>query len=88
MEWIETQRGDDGTWSRARDERRHHDYLHRRYRRHRGNPHIGVIVLTMFEDDESVFSALKAGARGYVLKDAGRGTLLRAFRAGLVSPDS
>jgi DNA-binding NarL/FixJ family response regulator len=45
------------------------------------NPHIGVIVLTMFEDDESVFAALKAGARGYVLKDAGRGTLLRAIRA-------
>lgn len=45
------------------------------------NPHIGVIVLTMFEDDESVFSALKAGARGYVLKDADRGTLLRAIRA-------
>jgi DNA-binding NarL/FixJ family response regulator len=45
------------------------------------NPHIGVIVLTMFEDDASVFAALKAGARGYVLKDADRGTLLRAIRA-------
>jgi len=45
------------------------------------NPHIGVIVLTMFEDDESVFAALKAGARGYVLKDADRGMLLRAIRA-------
>lgn len=45
------------------------------------NPNIGVIVLTMFEDDESVFSALKAGARGYVLKDADRGALLRAIRA-------
>ncbi len=44
-------------------------------------PHIGVIVLTMFEDDESIFAALKAGARGYVLKDADRGTLLRAIRA-------
>jgi DNA-binding NarL/FixJ family response regulator len=47
----------------------------------RHNPHIGVIVLTMFEDDESVFAALKAGARGYVLKDSDRGTLLRAIRA-------
>jgi DNA-binding NarL/FixJ family response regulator len=37
-------------------------------------------MLTMFEDDESVFAALKAGARGYVLKDADRGTLLRAIR--------
>src|SRR5215217_8873318 len=45
------------------------------------NPHIGVIVLTMFEDDESVFAALKAGARGYVLKDADRGMLLEAVRA-------
>lgn len=45
------------------------------------SPHIGVIVLTMFEDDESVFAALKAGARGYVLKDADRGALLRAIRA-------
>ena len=31
------------------------------------NPHIGVIVVTMFEDDESVFAALKAGARGEAL---------------------
>jgi DNA-binding NarL/FixJ family response regulator len=45
------------------------------------NPHIGVIMLTMFEDDESVFAALKAGARGYVLKDADRGMLLEAIRA-------
>lgn len=44
-------------------------------------PHVGVIVVTMFEDDESVFAALKAGARGYVLKDSGRGELLRAVRA-------
>jgi DNA-binding NarL/FixJ family response regulator len=45
------------------------------------SPHIGVIMLTMFEDDESVFAALKAGARGYVLKDADRGALMRAIRA-------
>lgn len=44
-------------------------------------PHTGVIIVTMFEDDESVFAALKAGARGYVLKDADRGMLLRAIRA-------
>ena len=46
-----------------------------------GNPAVGVIMLTMFEDDESVFAALKAGARGYVVKGAGRGALLRAIRA-------
>ncbi|MBA2715037.1 MAG: response regulator transcription factor [Rubrobacteraceae bacterium] len=45
------------------------------------NPHIGVIILTMFEDEESVFAALKAGARGYVLKDADRGMLQEAIRA-------
>ena len=32
------------------------------------DPHVGVVVLTMFEDDDSVFSAMRAGARGYVLK--------------------
>jgi DNA-binding NarL/FixJ family response regulator len=35
------------------------------------SPHISVLVLTMFDDDESVFSALRAGARGYLLKGAG-----------------
>ena len=34
------------------------------------SPHIGVVVLSMFEDDELVFAALRAGARGYLLKDA------------------
>ncbi len=29
------------------------------------NPHVGVLVVTMFEDDESVFAAMRAGARGY-----------------------
>ena len=38
-------------------------------------------MLTMFEDDASVFAALRAGARGYVLKDADRGELVRAIRA-------
>lgn len=34
----------------------------------------------MLEDDESVFAAIEAGARGYVLKDAERGDLVRAIR--------
>jgi DNA-binding NarL/FixJ family response regulator len=45
------------------------------------SPHIGVLVLTMFEDDDSVFAALRAGARGYVLKGAPKVEVLRATRA-------
>src|SRR5690349_15461587 len=45
------------------------------------HPEVAVLVLTMFADDASVFAALRAGARGYVLKDADRDDLLRAIRA-------
>ena len=45
------------------------------------SPHIGVIIITMFEDDESVFSAMRAGARGYVLKGADQDEMLRTIRA-------
>src|SRR5579859_2828089 len=34
------------------------------------SPHIKVLVVTMFEDDDSVFATMRAGARGYLLKDA------------------
>lgn len=44
-------------------------------------PHIAVLVLTMAEDDESVFAALRAGARGYLLKGARKAEILRAIRA-------
>jgi DNA-binding NarL/FixJ family response regulator len=44
-------------------------------------PNVGVIMLTMLEDDESVFAAISAGARGYVLKDADRDSLIRAIRS-------
>jgi DNA-binding NarL/FixJ family response regulator len=44
-------------------------------------PGVAVLVLTMFADDASVFAALRAGARGYVLKDSSRDDLLRAIRA-------
>lgn len=44
------------------------------------SPHIGVVMVTMFEDDESVFAAMRAGARGYVLKGADQEEMLRAVR--------
>jgi DNA-binding NarL/FixJ family response regulator len=46
-----------------------------------GNPDVGVVVLTMFEDDDSVFSAMRAGARGYVLKGAPPSEILKVVRA-------
>lgn len=45
------------------------------------SPHIGILVLTMFEDDDSVFAALRAGARGYLLKGAQKADILRAVRS-------
>ena len=45
------------------------------------SPHIGVIMLTMFHDDDSVFAAMRTGARGYILKGAGRPELIRAIQA-------
>jgi DNA-binding NarL/FixJ family response regulator len=45
------------------------------------SPHIRVLVVTMFEDDHSVFAALRAGARGYILKDADEDEILRAIQA-------
>ena len=41
----------------------------------------GVIVLTMFEDDESVFAAMRAGPLGYLLKGADEDEIVRAVRA-------
>lgn len=45
------------------------------------SPHIAVLVITMFDDDESVFAAMCAGARGYLLKDARHDELIRAVSA-------
>ena len=47
----------------------------------RTSPHIGIIMLTMFRDDDSVFAVMRAGARGYVLKGADQKMLLRAVRS-------
>ncbi len=47
---------------------------------HRLSPHIGILVVTVFEDDTSVFPAIRAGARGYLLKNTEQDELLRAIR--------
>jgi DNA-binding NarL/FixJ family response regulator len=44
------------------------------------SPHISILMLTMFEDDESVFAAIRAGARGYLLKGALKAEIVRAIR--------
>lgn len=44
------------------------------------HPATGVLVLTMFEDDDSVFAAMRAGARGYLVKGADSPDVLRAIQ--------
>jgi DNA-binding NarL/FixJ family response regulator len=44
-------------------------------------PDVAVLMLTMFDDDDSVFAAMRAGARGYVLKGASQEEIVRAIRA-------
>ena len=45
------------------------------------NQEIGVLMLTMFEDDHSVFAAMRAGAKGYLLKDSSGEGVVHAIRA-------
>src|SRR5260221_5415667 len=45
------------------------------------SPHIRILVVTMFEDDHSVFAAMRAGARGYVVKGVNPEEMLHAVRA-------
>lgn len=44
-------------------------------------PNVRILILTMFEDDASVFTAMRSGAKGYVLKDADADELFRAIRS-------
>jgi len=44
-------------------------------------PDAGIIIVTMLEDDDSLFSAMQAGARGYVLKGADKAEMLKSIRA-------
>jgi DNA-binding NarL/FixJ family response regulator len=46
-------------------------------------PHVAVVMLTMFGDEESLAAALRAGARGYVLKDADQSVILGAIESAL-----
>ncbi|MCC6188220.1 MAG: response regulator transcription factor [Anaerolineales bacterium] len=45
------------------------------------SPHIRILMVTLFDDSESVFTALRAGARGYVVKDTDAGEMARAVIA-------
>ena len=45
------------------------------------SPQIGVLVLTMIEDDDAVFAAIRAGARGYLVKGSSQTEILHAVRA-------
>jgi DNA-binding NarL/FixJ family response regulator len=45
------------------------------------SPSVRILVVTLFEDEDSVFMALRAGARGYVLKDADEEDVVHAIRA-------
>lgn len=45
------------------------------------HPDVAVLVLTTYADDESITTALAAGARGYLTKDAGRAEIATAVRA-------
>jgi DNA-binding NarL/FixJ family response regulator len=46
----------------------------------RDHPAIGVLVLTMSEDDDTLVAALRAGAKGYLVKGSGREEVLQAVR--------
>jgi DNA-binding NarL/FixJ family response regulator len=47
----------------------------------RESPHIGILMVTMFDEESAIFAAMRAGARGYVLKGATHAEMLRAIRA-------
>jgi DNA-binding NarL/FixJ family response regulator len=47
---------------------------------HRSSPHIAILIVTIFKDDTSVFPAIRAGARGYLLKDTNQTELVQAIQ--------
>lgn len=44
-------------------------------------PRIGIVVLTMFEEEEYIFDMIKAGATGYILKDSDSAQIIRSIRS-------
>jgi DNA-binding NarL/FixJ family response regulator len=44
-------------------------------------PDVAIVILTTYDDDDLILRGLRAGARGYLLKDAGRDALLKTIRA-------
>lgn len=44
-------------------------------------PDVAVVILTTYDEDDLMLRGLRAGARGYLLKDTSRGTLFNALRA-------
>jgi DNA-binding NarL/FixJ family response regulator len=44
-------------------------------------PAVGILVLTMYDDDDSVFAAMRAGARGYLVKGVEQDDIARAIRS-------
>lgn len=47
----------------------------------KSHANVGILIITMFDDDDSVFAMMRAGARGYILKDADQSELLRAIQS-------
>jgi len=47
----------------------------------KAQPSVGIIIVTMLDDDDSLFSAMRAGAHGYVLKGADKAEMLKSIRA-------
>lgn len=45
------------------------------------SPHMSILVITMYEDNDFVFAAMRAGARGYLLKGADQDEMVLAIRA-------
>lgn len=45
------------------------------------SPHIGILMFTMFEDDDTVFAALRSGARGYLLKGSSKAEIVNAIQS-------